>query len=284
MKRAAERLNLTQPAISKTLKELETVLGARLFSRSRAGVRMTAQGEVFEQFAETSLAALTQGVQEVAEMALDGRTRFAIGALPSVAARLVPYLVEALNEVSPRTVPEITEGPHEYLLERLRQGALDLVIGRLGAAESMGGLSFTQLYEEHVAFVVRPGHPLSGVSDPRAVIDWPVIYPTRTAAIRPLVDRFFLSHGIGDVPNRIETVSAAFGRVQTQRSDAVWIISAGVVATEVATGVLAQMPVDTTSTRGPVGLTSRPGNDRTMEWQIFRVALDRAMGTARVAS
>ena len=56
MKRAAERLYLTQPAISKTLKELEDILGAAMLTRSRAGVALTRQGEVFLHFAEMSLA------------------------------------------------------------------------------------------------------------------------------------------------------------------------------------------------------------------------------------
>ena len=65
MKLAAERLFLTQPAISKTLKELEELLGADLMTRSRAGVSLTKQGEVFLHFAEMSLAALQQGLDGV---------------------------------------------------------------------------------------------------------------------------------------------------------------------------------------------------------------------------
>ncbi|MDC0136917.1 LysR family transcriptional regulator, partial [Sulfitobacter sp.] len=62
---AAEQLNLTQPAISKTLKELEVILGVTVLERSRAGVRLTPEGEVFLQFAEQSTAALRHGLRSV---------------------------------------------------------------------------------------------------------------------------------------------------------------------------------------------------------------------------
>ncbi|MHA6346715.1 pca operon transcription factor PcaQ [Roseivivax sp. CAU 1761] len=283
LKRAGETLALTQPAVSKTLKELEEILGARLFHRSRAGVRPTPQGEVLRRFAETGLAALAQGVGEVGEMARQGgRRRFAVGALPSVAARLLPHLFEAYAEISPRTVLELIDGPHDYLIDLLRRGTLDLVIGRMGGTDSMTGLSFTQLYDERVAFIVRPGHPLAGETDPRRIADWPVIYPPKGAAIRGLVDRFCLAHGIAELPRRIETVSGAFGRAETQRADAVWVISEGVVAAEVAAGMLTRLPFATEMTLGPVGLTVREGSGTGPEWQMLRAALDRALPRAGI--
>ena len=90
MKRAAERLYLTQPAISKTLKELEEILGTSLMVRNRAGVSLTRQGEVFLHFAEMSVAALQQGLDGVDQIGRGGKVSLSVGALPSVAARLMP--------------------------------------------------------------------------------------------------------------------------------------------------------------------------------------------------
>ena len=61
LKAAAESLGLTQPAISRTLKELEEITGATLLERGRAGVQLTPEGEIFLQFAEASSGALRQG-------------------------------------------------------------------------------------------------------------------------------------------------------------------------------------------------------------------------------
>ncbi|WP_204276890.1 hypothetical protein, partial [Escherichia coli] len=87
--------------------------------------------------------------------------------------------------------------------------------------------------------------------------EFPVLMPTRASIIRPFVDRFLIANGVAKLPHQIETVSDAFGRAFVRSHQAVWIISAGVVASDIADGTLALLPIDTTETKGPVGLTTR---------------------------
>ncbi len=258
LKQAAEVLNLTQPAVSKTLAELEGILKTTLLLRNRSGVSLTPAGEVFLHFAGQSLAALHQGINGVAQLQAGTQGQLSIGVLPSVAARLMPRAVAGFRAMAPDVVLTLSDGSHDGLIARLRNGELDLLVGRLGAPESMQGLSFTQLYTEIVDFVVRPGHPLLEQAGLESLPDWPVIYPKKNAAIRPLVDRFLIANGIGVLPQRIESVSGAFGREFTRNSDAVWVISAGVVAREVAEGRLARLDIDTSLTRGPIGISMVP--------------------------
>lgn len=273
LKKAAERLFLTQPAISKTMKELEEILGARLLNRSRAGVSLTREGEVFLHFAEMSLASLQQGLDGVEQVGRLGKARLVVGALPSFAAYLMPEAAEAFSGLAPDTLLQVIDGPFGYLIDLLRRGELDLVIGRLGPPEALRGLSFVQLYDEPVEFVVRPGHPLLEAPDIRRIGDWPVITPPPGAAIRPLVERCLIAAGVGELPRRYESVSGGFGRVLTRRSDAIWIISAGVVAHEIAEGRLVRLPFDTGLTLGPVGIMTRPGDDPPPGLSLFSKAL-----------
>ncbi|MBV1862829.1 MAG: pca operon transcription factor PcaQ [Rhodobacteraceae bacterium] len=284
LKKAAERLFLTQPAISKTLKELEEIVGAVLLHRSRAGIRLSQQGEVFHHFAEMSLAALQQGVDGVEQIGKSGNARLLVGALPSVAAGLMPVVAKEFGKLSPATTLCISDGPHGYLIDRLRHGELALIIGRLGPPQTMQGLSFTQLYNEHVVFVVRPGHPMSKTGNLDDLADWPIVYPPENAAIRALVERILIANGIGELPNRIETVSGAFGRVYTRDSDAIWIISYGVVANELAEGRLVALPVDTSITKGPVGLMTRQDHEKTPEERLFHSALSKAIAQLGLTS
>ncbi len=274
MKRAAERLFLTQPAISKTLKELEEILGASLLVRNRAGVSLTRQGEVFLHFAEMSVAALQQGLDGVDKIGRGGKVSLAVGALPSVAARLMPEVAHDFSELAPEVTLQITDGPHGYLIDLLRRGSLDLVIGRLGQPETMQGVSFTQLYNEYVEFVVRKDHPLLADPDMRRIGEWTVIFPPEASAIRPLVERVLIAHGVGDIPRKIESVSGAFGRNHARTSDAIWIISAGVVANEIADGSLVRLPFENSITMGPVGLMTRPDAQSTPAEQVFRLAVN----------
>ncbi|WP_209599048.1 pca operon transcription factor PcaQ [Ruegeria sp. HKCCSP351] len=277
LKVAAEKLFLTQPAISKTLKELEDILGTVLLSRNRSGVSLTRQGEVFLHFAEMSLAALQQGFSGVEQIEARGRSSLRVGVLPSVAARLMPAVATEFSELAGNTRLSVFDGPHGHLMERLRLGDLELVIGRLGRPETMQGISFTQLYEEKVVFVVRADHPLLKAPDLRRITEWQVLYPPEGSAIRPLVDRLMIAHGIGEIEDRLETVSGAFGRVYTRQTDAIWIISAGVVANEISDGHLVALPFDTSITRGPVGLMRRPDQVLSPQAQVFGLALDNAI-------
>lgn len=258
-KAAAEQLSLTQPAISKTMKELEEILGIVLMERSRSGVALTPQGEVFLQFSEQSTAALRHGLRSI--RASDGAAgQLRVGALPSVVSNLIPQAALAFTADNPDTLLEIHEGPHHDLISRLRSGGLDLVVGRLGRPESMTGLGFEQLYAEEVVIVARPDSPALAVRDLDALKAFRVLYPPKDSAIRPLVARLLISRGVPLFSNRVETTSAAFGRAVVRGDgNTVWIISRGVVKNDVAEGLLAQLDIDTAPTAGPVGIMSRAG-------------------------
>ena len=276
LKRAAEKLFLTQPAISKTLKELEDILDKKLLTRSRSGVHLTADGAAFLRFAEMSIAALQQGLNSLSTDT--AAEELSVGVMPSVAARLIPRVVSDFSMRAPDVTLQIIDGPHGYLTSRLKLGALDLVIGRMGDHEQMAGLTFSPLYRERIAFIVRPGHPMTRNPVLADLTDWPILYPPQGSAIRPLVDRFMVENGIGDVPRRIETVSGAFGRVYVRRSDAVWIISEGVVANEFADGTLVRLPFNTDTTLGPIGIMTRAEWEVTQATRLFREALHSAIG------
>lgn len=257
--KAADTLAITQPAVSKTLRELEEHLDARLFDRSKRGVALTDYGKVFLRYAGASVTALRQGVDSISQVRAQGGLTITIGVLPTVAATIVPAALKRFKTLGNTTTIRVITGLNTILLGQLRVGELDLVIGRLAEPDQMSGLSFLHLYSEQISLVVRPGHPLLHDKSPdlTKIRDYTVLVPTPTAIIRPAVDRLLIANGIGALPDRIETVSTTFGRAFTRESDAVWIISNGVIATDLAEGVLVELPFDTSDTFGPVGLTTR---------------------------
>lgn len=254
---AAVQLNLTQPAISKAVRELEEILGVTVMERSRSGVSLTPEGEVFLQFAEQSTAALRHGLRSVQSSSSAG-TQMKVGALPSVASSLLPRAILAFSHKSPDTLVEVHEGPHHDLTARLRSGGLDLVVGRLGDPATMVGLSFQQLYSEEVVVVARPDSLAAGVVDFAQLDGFRVLYPPQDSAIRPLVARLLIAQGVLLFENRIETASPAFGRAVTVADpNTVWIISKGVVAQDIAQGRLVRLPIEMAQTLGAVGIMTR---------------------------
>lgn len=257
LKRAAEHLNLTQPAVSKTLKELEDITGHILAERSRAGMRLTAEGEVFLQYAEQSTAAIRHGLRSL-QASGAAASRLRIGALPSVAGAILPVAARSFASANPDTQLEITEGPHLDLIARLRSGGLDLVLGRLGRPDSMSGLSFQQLYTEEVVVVARPDSAALTARTFAELDPFLVVYPPRDSAIRPLVARMLIAQGVALFRNRIESASSSFGRALIFADpNVVWLISRGVVAGDLAQGTLLQLDLPTAPTRGAVGIMTR---------------------------
>ncbi len=280
---AAEALNISQPAATKTVQELEEILGNALFDRSRRRLALTPFGDVFYRYASTSIAALRQGID-----AAHGGQEAAVvkvGALPSVSARILPEAVRNFFVAEPGINSRIITGPNSYLLSLLRTGDVDLVIGRMAEPEAMLGLSFEHLYSERVVLVVRPDHPLLAARDFNlGMIDgYQRLMPTPGSVIRPLVQRMLMAYGIGGQHEEVETVSNAFGRAYVRQSDAVWFISEGVVADDVAEKYLHLLSVDMGETQGPVGFTTRadtmPGLATTAFMQTVRNVAAHLRGT-----
>ncbi|WP_136439894.1 pca operon transcription factor PcaQ [Pacificoceanicola onchidii] len=285
LKLACDALNLSQPALSKTLKELEDALGSRLMDRDRSGVALTAEGEVFLEFAGQGLAALHRGVEGVGAIRAGGKDQLKVGSLPSVAARLMPPAVTLFTRMAPGTRLVLRDGGHGALTADLRSGALDMVIGRMGTPEMMQGISFTQLYLERVVCVCDPGHPLHRTISltVQDLTEWPVLYPPEGAAIWPLLERWRMAEGLPDFPNRLDCVSGAFGRHYVPGTEALWFISEGVVAQDIAAGRLAALPLDLSLTSGPVGLMTRPETTPSRAQSLFARALQNAAAALSIS-
>ena len=283
--KAAELLHVSQPAVTKTIRELEEVLGVAVFEREGRGIRITRYGEVFLKHAGAALTALRQGFDSVSHALHGDAPPIRIGALPTVSTRIMPKAMRLFLAEGTGARIKIVTGENAVLLEQLRVGDLDLVVGRLAAPEKMTGFSFEHLYSEKVLFCVRSGHPLlSGCSAFAGLDAYPVLMPTRASIIRPFVESFLIANGIAGLANQIETVSDAFGRAFVRESDAIWIISEGVVAADIAEGKLAALPIDTRETKGPVGLTMRTDAVPSMPLAILMQTIREVAGTISPAA
>ena len=280
---AAEELHITQPAASKTIRELEDVLGAPLFDRTGRRLRPNEAGRAFATYAGRAWSDLARAQQ--AARGPGAGARIAVGVLPTAATDLLPRAATAFAGKHPGAVLRAVTGPNWLLLSQLREGALDLVVGRMAAPEAMEGLLFEQLYAEEVILAARPGHSLAGRSGLGAEIgDWPLILPPPGALIAPPVMAWLAAEGLGAPRARFETVSLAFGRRVLELSDAVWFISRGVVADELVAGRLVALSLRGPVLAGPLGVSTRDDAAPSMELDTLRQALREAARAARDAA
>lgn len=287
--KAAAHLGMSQPAATKTVHELEAVLGVPLFEDRRRSMILSDHGEVFLRYAGASVTALKQGVGMVGRGSADGEIAFTVGALPTVSARVLPTALARVSARYGTMRPRVVTGPNEVLMSQLRLGDVDLVIGRMADPETMRGFSFEHLYSEHIGLVVRPGHPLlqEPLFDLAAIARFQLLLPPPGSVISSTVERYLIAHAIEPDAGVIETVSDAFARNYLLLSDAVWFISEGVVAEEVEKGLLALLPADTADTLGPVGLTTRidtilPPPAQSLVAELRALAADRSAPLPRV--
>lgn len=275
---AANVLHVSQPAVTKTIRELEETLGVSLFQRDGRGIVITNQGEIFLRHAGTAVDSVRKGVDSLARAGDGAGPAIRIGALPTTSARIMPGAIRMYLDENNATAVKIVTGENAVLLDQLRLGELDLVVGRLAAPEKMTGFFFEHLYSEKVVFVVRPGHPLlrPGADMFSLLGTFPLLMPTRGSIIRPFVERFLITNAAPTGLREVETVSDSFGRAFARSCDAIWAISEGVVAQDLVDGALIALPFDTNETRGPVGLTMRTDVTASPAFDLLLVTIRRA--------
>lgn len=257
--RAAARLHLSQPAVTKTLNELEALAGVRLLDRGRHGTHLTAAGEQFLRYALGITDALEAAAGALAGVDHESLAPVRVGALPTAAGALLPGAITRLRARYPRLGVQVTTGPNHALVDALRAGELDLVVGRMAEPGTMRGISFELLYAESLAVVARPGHPLAHAAPVSlaAVLEHPVVVATPGTVPRHQTEELLQRHGLRLPPGRTETLELSVARELTRGSDAVWFAPGRAPQADLADGVLVRLDVDTPGPAEPVGLLRR---------------------------
>lgn len=250
-------LGLSQPAVSKSLAELEDLLGVALFQRAGRRLVLTAAGEAFRRHAKEAVASLDAAAQAV--RGEGARQRVSVGLLPTVSTRFFPAVVGQFLQEPSAVALSIETGSHPFLLQKLRARQMDLMIGRMPDAAEMAGLDFEYLYEEPIIAVVKAGHPAGRAPIADSLRHYPVILPTRESIIRKNVDEYLAALGLAGLEPAVETSTLALGRGLLLASDAIWFISKGVVENEVEAGQLVPIALGAAFLSGAVGMTTIKG-------------------------
>ncbi|HEY4072917.1 MAG TPA: LysR substrate-binding domain-containing protein [Herbaspirillum sp.] len=276
--KAALALSITQPAVSKTIKELEDILDVRLFDRGRKETVLSREGEIFFVHAEASVNALQQGTNSMMRAGDMADPMIRIGTTPTLAASFVTQVMQLFRGRVANIQASILTSTTSHLMEQLRDRKFDLVLCRHCDPEQMVGLSFEYLYADPLVMVVRPQHPLLNAPVTK-MSDWRLytaVLPIKGSVNRHAADTFATAQGMGPVTDFIESLSIFFGRSYTANTDAIWFVPWGVVKHDVENGFLAKLslPLDSNdtsdgSTARPTGLMMQANNTLTPAMQIL---------------
>jgi DNA-binding transcriptional LysR family regulator len=260
--KAARRLSLTQPTVTKALRDVESTLGVQLFERSNRGLEPTAYGEIFARHAKIVLAQLRHAAEELESLRAGYSGKVTVGTLLAASASILPDAIAMLKKQRPAVAISVVVGTYDILMPSLLVGDLDMVLGRLPEEGRSRALVYEEFYLEPICVVARRAHPLARKRrlTLRELANEPWLLPLPETALRRQIERAFVEAGAQLPRNVIESVSILTNRALLRKSDCIGVMPYHVALDDVEQGLLAFLPVKLKSIETPVGAILRaPG-------------------------
>lgn len=155
MAKAAQRLGVSQPAVSKAIADLEHTLHVRLLDRSPQGVEATLYGRALVRRGLAAFDELRQGVDEIEFSADPGVGEIRIGCAETVSATLLPVVIKQLSDRYPKLKLHVAQlNPNALDFQHLRERNIDLMIGRIAPSIAEDDLDVEILFRERMIVVV----------------------------------------------------------------------------------------------------------------------------------
>lgn len=191
--KTADKLHITQPTLSKLLKEIETTIGMKLFERSTRMVRLSQEGQDILEVARQITVRYDQGMLELNERMRDRHNRVAVAALPTLAASLLPQLIKNLKIADPQAHIDVYDPIANEALQLLRERRVDIAVTAMGN-DGSPDLRYQELFTE--PFVLFHSHDTNiDVTHwvPAELACLPLISMAPGTSVRVLTERAFQS-------------------------------------------------------------------------------------------
>jgi DNA-binding transcriptional LysR family regulator len=249
--RAAEELNLTQPAVTAQIQRLEAELGLRLIERLPRRLLLTPAGETLLPFARSLLNLEEEAGRALAELKGLQAGCLRVGASPTIGTYLLPEMLGEFKRRYPglRTIAEIA--PTQRVAELLTMHALDL--GLVEAPVEAAGLRAETFATDELVLVVPAGHPWAGRASvrPEELPQQPHVAREPTSGTRRLVEERLRALGVEITPHlELGAVEAIVNAVAAGLG--VSFVSRLAIGPEVRLGTLVVVPVEGLDLRRPL--------------------------------
>jgi DNA-binding transcriptional LysR family regulator len=277
---AANATGQSQPALHRSVRDLEQICGVALAERRGRGVALTAAGRRIARGIRLAAAEIAAGIVEVRGDAVDAG-RITIGAMPLCRALVLPAAIATFMRGAPRALIDVVEGSWRELVDPLRDGQIDLMIGAL-RPDPPAGCEQSTLFVDRLIVVGRAGHPLARRGNPMiddlAGHDWIVGRPE--TPLRALWEALFDGRALPPAP--IECGSVMVLRGILQDSDLLTLVSPDQVALELRSGVLERIGPPVPGGTRTIGITTRAGWRPTAPQRRFVELVEQASIRTRI--
>jgi DNA-binding transcriptional LysR family regulator len=282
--RAAKELNLTQPAVTKAIQELEGDLGVELFERTNRGVVPTCYATLLGARVKSVIAELRYLTDELNAFRSGDSGHVVVGTLISASARLLPLAISKLKAERPGILVTVREGPLDRLFPALATGELDLVVGRLPEADlplaRMYSFHHAELFKEALCAVVWSEHPLAQRTsiDLRELLAWPWLLPPMESPARITAERLFSDAGLAMPGNIVESLSLLTNIGLMQAMQAINLMPRAVAQHFAQLKLLAILEMGDIGAFGRIGYSVREDRASTPAAARFIACLTEAAG------
>lgn len=259
LRRTAAELNVTQPAATKILQDLEEMLGVRLFDRTPRAMLPTEIGAHVVDYARRALTDGERFADGLANLKRGGYGALALGAIMATASDLLPRAIAELKRQRPLMTIQVLATTSDVLIAALDRGELDLVIGRVPEARERAKFDFEPLGGEELWTFAAASHPLAqrqrlDLGDMGAM---PWVLQPAPSPMRRLIDSAFAAAGLKTLDNLVETTSIFATLNLVRHAGMISVLPRTIVAAEVARGDFVRLPVTVEGELDPYGIVTR---------------------------
>jgi len=257
---AAVFLHMSQPGVSKALREIEETVGTPLFARTPQGLIATDMGRCAIRHARLMLASLSHMHKELLGMSRGAGVRIAAGSIVGALTAVLANALVAFHALHPDVTVQLHEGTSADLLEGLQSGGLDLALCRTSVARRMDLFHFEWLCDEQVVVAASPAHALGRARNItwQQVAQYPwILFPGRMP-LRTLLEREAASNGVALALRPIETASTfATALLLNKCPDMLALMSLETLQFFAAAGTLARIDLPMHAGAEPYGIVTR---------------------------
>ncbi|MGQ8363857.1 LysR substrate-binding domain-containing protein [Glaciecola sp. 1036] len=192
---AAERLYLSQPALSTSIKNMESVLGGQLLSRSTRKVELTPEGQAFLPIAKRLIGDWENAIADVKAQFSLQHGHLVVAAMPSFAESILPKLLNRYHQYHPGVRIRVLDVVMEEVIKSVLEGRAEL--GFVFEPENLTNLDFQPIMQDSFIVVMKPSHPLANLKSltMEQLIDYPMVSMNKGSSVRYWIDKVFESLG-----------------------------------------------------------------------------------------
>jgi DNA-binding transcriptional LysR family regulator len=256
--RAAQRLNISQPALTKSIQRLEEHLGVPLFERDTRGMKPTFFAESLKGYAKAACIGVAEAERQIAALRKGTEGSITIAGPPVIMTELLPEVLVRIAQERPRLQVRVVS-QNKGLFTELLEGKSSLVIAMLYNEIPKHGLATRWLFDDRLVLVMRPDHALAKRRKvkPSDLADQNWVFGESDNWSQRRLELYFEQHGLALPRSQVETRDPAVAKSFIMVSDHIGMLSRLGIEREIARGLLKCIEIDSPLTLRPIGIVHR---------------------------